>query len=280
MPHAFVPARIYRQPISFGPSLSPRQRPEGGGWGNDPSSHENRSIWVTFRSNPEQLEGLLPPDFELERPLVTVAATTMKNINWLAGRGYNTLGVRIPARYCGKRDQVSGSFLAVLWENMADPIITGREELGFPKVYGELPDVVVSGDGKRAHSAGLWDGFKFMDIEVSDLVEQPVSQAPEPSPPGLMYKYQPRTGEWGAQPEVAYATLNPAAQPGAPAPRQVLRQWTGSGRVAFYRATFQQLPTLMNIVNGLADLEVGDVVGAGMQDTLGASDISSQRALC
>ena len=42
----------------------------------------------------------------------------MKNINWLAGRGYNTLGVRFPARYCGKRDQVSGSYLAVLWEKL------------------------------------------------------------------------------------------------------------------------------------------------------------------
>ena len=28
----------------------------------------------------------------------------------------------------------------VLWENLTDPIITGREELGYPKIYGELPE--------------------------------------------------------------------------------------------------------------------------------------------
>src|SRR5437773_8066715 len=158
MPYDFMSGRIYRQPISFGPSLSPRQRPEGGGWGDDCASHESRSIWVTFRGDPEQLDRLLPPGFELEQPLVTVAATTMKNIYWLAGRGYNTLGVRFPARYCGKRDQVSGSYLAVLWENMADPIITGREERGFPKVYGDLLDIETSEGDRRAYSAGLWDG--------------------------------------------------------------------------------------------------------------------------
>lgn len=95
-----------------------------------------------------------------------------------------------------------------------------------------------------------------------------------------MYKYQPRTGEWGGAPEVAYATMHPSPEPGTPPVRRVLTQWSGTGRVAFYHATFQQLPTLLNIVNGLADLEVGGVVSAGMQETIGAADISSQRALC
>jgi hypothetical protein len=120
-----------------------------------------------------------------------------------------------------------------------------------------------------------------MDIEVRDLQEQPVSPQVESGPAGLMYKYQVRTGEWGGAPEVAYATPNPAPAPGAPSVRRVLKQWTGQGHVAFHHTTFQQLPTLMNIVivNCLADLEVREVV-AGMQQTIGAGDISSQRALC
>ena len=62
---------------------------------------------------------------------MTVAATYMKEIAWLAGRGYNTLGVSFPATFTGEEDEVTGNFLTVLWENLTDPIITGREELGF-----------------------------------------------------------------------------------------------------------------------------------------------------
>ena len=94
-----------------------------------------------------------------------------------------------------------------------------------------------------------------------------------------MYKYQPRTGEWGGPPEVSYSALNPAPDPSKPAVRKVLRQWMGTGHVAWYHATFQQLPTLVNIVNVLADLEIGEMVNAGMQDTVGAADLSAQRAL-
>ena len=34
----------------------------------------------------------------------------------------------------------SVSFLVVLWENLTDPILTGREELGFSKIYCEIPE--------------------------------------------------------------------------------------------------------------------------------------------
>ena len=57
----------------------------------------------------------------------------MKEIEWLAGRGYNTLGVSFPAVFEGEVDRATGSLLTVLWENLTDPILTGREELGFSK---------------------------------------------------------------------------------------------------------------------------------------------------
>ena len=36
---------------------------------------------------------------------------------WLAGRGYNVLGVCFPVNFNGEKDHVSGDLLAVLWEN-------------------------------------------------------------------------------------------------------------------------------------------------------------------
>ena len=75
-----------------------------------------------------------------KEPLITVTASYIKEIEWLAGRGYNTLGISFPAVFQGEKDYASGNFLTVLWENLTDPILTGREELGFSKIFCDLPE--------------------------------------------------------------------------------------------------------------------------------------------
>jgi len=60
-----------------------------------------------------------------------------------------------------------GSFLAVLFESLCDPIITGREEHGFPKVFADLR---VEGDRYTLS----WFGHDFMtlDFDGAKVVEQ------------------------------------------------------------------------------------------------------------
>jgi hypothetical protein len=53
----------------------------------------------------------------------------MAGIDWLAGRGYTIIDVWLPVMFEGQRDQAVGRFLTVMWENLADPIITGRTSL-------------------------------------------------------------------------------------------------------------------------------------------------------
>ena len=97
----------------------------------------------------------------------------MKEIEWLAGRGYNTLGASFPVVFQGTRDYAEGHFLTVLWENLTDPILTGREELGFAKIYCELPEPIVLGDSVECHAS--WLGFRFSG-DVPDWNEQQWSQ--------------------------------------------------------------------------------------------------------
>jgi hypothetical protein len=125
MSHHFLPDQMYRMPTHFGPATGPRRGPDGRKFDciDNPKS---TSISVSFRTNPEQLSQWLPPGFALgDEPIVSVSQTYMTEIEWLAGRGYNTLGVYFPVHFQGERDQVSGSLLTVLWENLTDPIITG-----------------------------------------------------------------------------------------------------------------------------------------------------------
>ena len=280
MPYRFHPDKMYRMPTHFGPAAGPRQGEDGQKFAcKDNPKSITRS--VSFLTNREQLEELLPEGFALgAEPIVTVAASYMTEIEWLAGRGYNTLGVSFPAIFNGKEDHAVGSLLTVLWENLTDPIITGREELGFSKIYCELPEPTVYRG--ETHCIASWLGFKFMDLKVRNMtqvsLEKPPSSASRQTDGKLTgtlhYKYMPRTGEWGTA-DTAYAVLTPAKTPN----RVVKEMWRGEGTVEFHRARWEDMPTQYNIVNAFADLEIKEYRGAGITSTVGGKDLGDQRIL-
>ncbi|MDP6115029.1 MAG: acetoacetate decarboxylase family protein [Planctomycetota bacterium] len=274
MSFTFQPGMMYRMPVVFGPAMGPRQGPDGRKF-DCIDNPKTTTVAVSFRSNLEQLAELLPECFELDgEPIVTVAASYMTEIEWLAGRDYNILGVTIPAVFRGDRDTARGPFLTVLWENLADPIITGREELGFAKIYCELPDAEISSDRVRC-TAG-WLGFEFMEMKLTNLTEKSDSteNAASPVDGKLHYKYFPRTGEWGTS-DVCHAVMTPAETPN----RKVVEQFSAEGAIKWNRATWEDLPTLCPIVNGLAELEVIEFTSASLVRTIGGKDLSDQRIL-
>lgn len=281
MSYKLHPAMMYRMPTHFGPSLGPRQGEDGRKFACKDTPKQT-TVSVRFLTNRAQLDDLLPEGFAVgEEPVVTVSASYMTEIEWLAGRGYNILGVSFPAVFTGKQDRAAGEFLAVLWENMCDPIVTGREELGYAKIWAELPEPRIYGGS--AHCTASWMGFRFLDLTVENLVQQPVTPS---SPPGddwaddgvlrgiLHYKYIPRTGDWGRA-DVACAVLTPAAMPN----RVITEHWEGEGTVAFHRATWEQMPTQFPIVNAFEALEIVAYRGATLTRSVGAKDLSDQRIL-
>ena len=268
---------MYRMPTHFGPSLGPRQG-EGGRKYDNLESPKITAFSVSFLSNREQLEELLPEGFEVgAEPVVTVEIQYVTEIEWLAGHGYNTLGVSFPAVFTGKKDHVTGNFLTVLWENLTDAIIRGREELGFSKIYCEIPEPRIYRG--QTHCLASWMGFKFMDLKIDNLKQVPAEKVSsvvnkQNSDGTLHYKYIPKTGEWGKA-DVAYAVLTPYDIPN----RVVKEMWQGEGTVRFYEAAWDDLPTQCNIVNTFHNLEIKEYRGAAMVKTTGAKDISDQRIL-
>lgn len=295
MPYKLQPGRMHMMPTHFGPAAGPRQGPDGRRFDGQ-NSPRTTSYSVSFLTRPEQLEMLLPVGFRLaEDPVVTVTVSYMTEIEWLAGRGYNTLGVSFPAEYRGKRDRARGPFLAVLWENLADPILTGREQLGFSKIYCAIPPPSVL-NGKTQCTAD-WLGFCFMEMNLSEMETPPAAEAEAPAAPGeapaasgeapaapsaygaeltgtLHYKYIPRTGEWD-EADAEYAVLTPSDTPN----RRVTAQRSGWGRVRFHRAEWRDLPTQYHIVNALAGLEQIAFLDASIVATVGGKDLSDQRIL-
>ena len=162
MSYTFQPGKMYRMPTHFGPATGPRQGPDGRKFANI-DTPKNTNISISFLTDAAALKAMLPPCFTLDgEPIVTIFAKYMTEIEWLAGRGYSMLGIRFPAAFNGVKDHVRGSFLSVLWENLTEPILTGREELGFAKIYCELPDPTIS--PSTWHSTASWLGFKFLTL--------------------------------------------------------------------------------------------------------------------
>ena len=279
MPYPLKPGKMYMMPTHFGPMTGPRQGP-GGEVGAFPlDRRRTTAVSVRFLTEAGQLEPFLPPGFALDgEPVVEVFASYMTGIDWLAGRGYNVLGVRMPVVFEGKEERAAGPFLMVVWENLADPILTGREQLGFSKIWCELPEPVAFGGETRCSAS--WLGFRFLDIRLRRMEEaDPQTAVPAPVPRGdnaltgmLHYKYVPKTGAWG-EADAEYAVLSPDAGPAAP-PEAFYR---GEGEVAFHRARWEDLPTQYMIVNALHELEIREYRGATMQHRVGGGDLIGQR---
>jgi hypothetical protein len=272
--------RMYMMPVHFGSMTGPRHDIDGGRFPNKEHPKSTRYS-VSFLTNREQLEEMIPEGFEvIGEPVATVFTSHMKEIEWLAGRGYNVLGLNFMVRYNGKKDTAEGPFLTVLWENLTDPILTGREQLGFNKIYCELPDPVVYGGA--THLTASWLGFRFLDIKLSNMKEMDPKDYTKPGPArsdgiveGQMhYKYIPKTGVWG-EPDVAYPVISPSGAGSS----KITGMWKGDGTIEFQKARWEDLPTQFRIVNAFAALEIKEYRGAVITQSVGGDDLYGQRIL-
>jgi len=273
MPYQFERGRIYRMPTHFGPAPGPRQIPAEAHADPTRSPHKTL-ISASFLTEASALERHIPDRFALVNdPVVTVEFHYMTDIDWLAGRGYTMIHVWWPVVFQGERGQTVGRFLAVMWENLADPIITGRGEIGQPKLFAEIRERrLVSG---VHHCEASWMGFRFLDLQATELVETAIETRPEPQMEGtLMLKYVPRTGAWG-EADVCDVSFTPALTPGL----TVVSRKSASGSVSFHRATWRDLPTMYHVVNALADLPVLASRGASITITRGGKPNLDQQIL-
>ena len=272
-------ALIYRMPVVFGPALGPRQDPDGVRYSN--SEAPNKCHYsVRIRMPRESLADLCPPRTDLpEDPVVTVRCSYLENLPWLGGRGYNILSVSWPIIYAtssGRR--VHGSFVPVLWENLADSVIIGREELGYPKLFAEIPPPAPAGDSVAL--SARWFGHVFATLSVSPVAGIDLAATSDPSISAedrsasdnvFVYKYIPRTGAWGLA-DCEYMTFSS----GSTSRERVVESVSMRGSVEFRRSTWQELPTMCHIVNALAALPWGDVVGGARVRTVGSTDYREQ----
>lgn len=212
-------------------------------------------ISIDYRTDRNKLINYLPLPFELDGPpIVTVAYSMNRDISWLAGGHYNIITVSARARYPGENDQVSGNFAFVLWENLTEPILPGREQQGMPKVFGDIRD-------HREHN-GTWsttlsnNGKTMLDIEASGLKELTDAdferfQSDNGEVNLLGWKYIPNETRSAAI--LSYATLFPFSY-------EFRSAWTAKGTLTWSPREWSELPTQAHIVNAMAGLPIKEYV--------------------
>jgi hypothetical protein len=196
-----------------------------------------------------------------------VSCAWFRDLYWLAGRSYGILSLDFPVTYVGKDETIEGAFCPVIWEGRPDAIMTGREELGFPKMFAEFTDIDWDRERGTASCQAGWLDHTFFDIALSDLKEEPNPTKVLPGSnggPQLYYKYMPRTSPFGREgADVEYVTCG--APKGSSRANILMddfdyRRWTGKGEVKWHSATFEQLPLAFHVVNAIADLDILEVV--------------------
>ncbi|KAI1452309.1 hypothetical protein F4805DRAFT_39663 [Annulohypoxylon moriforme] len=281
------PGLHHRMPIVFGPFPGPRQSFDG--YRRDGSSTTSKEAFLTFTTPKSALASLLPPGFSFQETpssdkyaYVTIAPKRLDNLEWLAYRGYNLLSFFIHGvQYTTPNGTIrKGTFLPVLWEDMADPIISGREELGYPKLFAEIS---ISETQGAYHMSASWLGSRFADFSLDNLREVEGTAAPLAPPEAgtddgiLLYRHMPTPGKPGVH-EVDYPVFVSHVEERKAQPASTVRRFVGlTGAIKWHPLDWQSLPTLHHIVKRLADVPIVSIVKCGLTEKLGNSDLSSAR---
>jgi hypothetical protein len=232
-----MPAHFGMPPIDGVPSLKYR---------------DVTAMTVVYLTDAERLAAHLPAPFEVgAEPLVTVTYAANRQVDFLAGHGYNMIRVTAAAAFNGEKDRFEGQFALVLWENLADPILTGREMAGIPKLFADIPDHEIVDAGWRCSASHF--GHRILDMSISgplpvttdEIVAFQEAGRGKDNPMG--WRYLPRVGDAGAA--LSEPTIFPYEN-------QIDEAWVGAGSIDWKRLTWEQNPTQFHIVNALAALPV------------------------
>jgi hypothetical protein len=270
-------------PLAFGPAPGPRQDTFGN---PHPSAYQTFSTAsIKFKTSRTFLQNLFPTgSFAFKSPgtvaFSSFSVTSLDKMAWLRGSGYNHFGLYIHGVQYKKRDgtTVNGMYIPVLFENLADPIVTGRDELGMPKIYCEID---IERSSKSYDMQASWRGASFASINIADLdvFDKGTSATGGEQENELVYKYIPAVGEKGKA-DGEYAIVVPHAEEVKKFPSTVTSvMMLKKASIRFHRLDKERLPTLYHVVETLSEIPIYEILGAMVVEGLGGRDLSSARRI-
>lgn len=155
---------------------------------------------IDFKTSATLLRNLFPNShYSFIKPdtIATASFTveTLSNMAWLGGGGYDLLAFYIhEVRVTDSNGKMRrGIYCPLMLENLTDPIITGREELGIPKLYS---DINIEESATHCSVKIGWRGNTFANFSWKNLtkIEKGHTLTPPEAPDSeglLLHKYMP-----------------------------------------------------------------------------------------
>lgn len=278
----------WRMPIAFGPMPGPRQNHFGEPRHSEESTFTTASI--KFKTSRTMLQNLFPhvsSSYRFKSPgtfaYASFSQTTLGKMEWLGGSGYKHIGLYIHGVEYVKKDGsvISGTYMPLLFESLTDPIVSGREELGMPKLYTAV-DIHRRAKSYRVNTSwegAVWGNFVWEGLEEADQSAESGKISGEDDDGILIYRYVPRVGraDKGVS-EAQYPVVVPYAEDfPTPRPHKVFKAAKPSFKID--PLDWDALPTMHHIIARLAELPVYEIVSGKIVEGLGVPDVAAAKRI-
>jgi hypothetical protein len=278
-------AQCWRQPLSFGLLPGPRQDAFGHSHRLSLQKSTTTKASIKFKTSSTILRNLFPNErysFQ-KRDTVAVASfslQSLENMAWLGGGGYDLLALYIHDVCYRQNDGqiVKGTFCPVMFENLADPILSGREELGVPKLFS---DIEISRSSTSCRATISWRGAQWAEFQWKALKEDTTAldQAEDPIGGLLVHKYIPATGRKSPrEADANYAVFIPE-EPGVSTIKSKSIANKSDIEVKITDLGQKMLPTLHPVVRRLAEIPIFEYLEGGVTGYQGVSDLAGAQRL-
>lgn len=277
-------AHRWRQPLVFGPLPGPRQDAYENSYRESLRNSTTTKAVVKFKTSATLLRGLFPNSkYFFQKPDTVATASysieALENMAWLGGGGYALVAFYVHGvNYREDNGQVrKGVYCPIMFENLTDPILTGREELGVSKMFSDI-DITRSSESSFVTKVS-WRGAIWGEFELKNLQKREAGsvQTEESESEGvLLHKYIPGTGT--DKPDADYDVLLmsdleklsvKSFQTASPA----------DVRFEINKLGWEQLPTLHSVISRLAELPVIEISEGSLAETQGVTDLSNMLRL-
>jgi Acetoacetate decarboxylase (ADC) len=285
---ARTPSIYWRMPVAFGPMPGPRQTTVGGVREATQSTFTTAS--VKFKTSRTLLQNLFPKDstsYKFKSPgtiaYASFSQTTLNKMEWLGGSGYKHIGLYIHGVEYHKTngEVISGSYMPILFESLTDPIVSGREELGMPKLYTSI-DIHRRSNSYRINTGwegAIWGNFTWDGLEEVDPSSTGGSISGEDDDGILVYRYIPSVGrENKGKADAEYPVFVPfKEEKPQPKTERVYRAAKASFKID--PLDWDALPTLHHVISRLGELPVYEIMDAKVVEGVGVPDVAAARRI-
>jgi len=239
------PTKLYLMPHIMGPYFDKDPLPKI-------QYPQTETVAIQYLTEKEAAGKLLPDCYIVdEKPIVTVVFAYHKGLRFLAGNGYNLATFQISAKFDGAEDHLEGDYISIMFENQTEPILGGREFLGVPKLFADIPQMKVMPNGNIRCETSLWGhllfGIELPPMKKQNLVVKTVASKRINSRPWLAYKYIPSVD---GPPDADYPTIT----------RNDIKIndfWMGSqGTLYFGSANEEDIGLTANVIKALKTLTI------------------------